>query len=79
MEKTDGTQGDSETHFHLGQRTGESDKSYTVREGDTLSRIAKTFYGDEGGYLKIYEANKDVIGPDMDALKAGMELTIPPN
>jgi nucleoid-associated protein YgaU len=78
MEKTDGTQGDSEKKFKLSQDRGGSEKSYTVREGDTLSRIAKVFYGDEGGYLKIYEANKDVIGPDMDKLKAGMELTIPP-
>jgi nucleoid-associated protein YgaU len=78
MEKADKPQAPEEKKFKLAQRKGESDKSYTVREGDTLSRIAKVFYDDEAGYMKIYEANKDLIGPDMDKLKVGMELSIPP-
>jgi nucleoid-associated protein YgaU len=53
-------------------------KSYTVKEGDTLSLIAKKIYGDESKYKKIYEANKDLIGPDPDMIKVGQELTIPP-
>ena len=53
-------------------------KKYTVKEGDTLSLIAKKIYGDESKYKKIYEANKDLIGPDPDLIKVGLELTIPP-
>ena len=52
--------------------------SYTVKEGDTLSKIAKVFFGDEAAYMKVYEANKDLIGPDPDQLKVGLEITIPP-
>ena len=52
-------------------------KTYTVQGGDTLSVIAKKFYGDEAEYQKIYDANKDLIGSDPDMIKVGQELTIP--
>jgi nucleoid-associated protein YgaU len=51
---------------------------YTVKAGDTLSKIAKKYYGDESLYLKIYEANKDQIGSSPDKIKVGMILKIPP-
>jgi nucleoid-associated protein YgaU len=38
-----------------GQRT------YVVKPGDTLSKIAKEFYGDANRWPEIYEANKDQI------------------
>lgn len=53
-------------------------KTYTVKAGDTLSVIAEKIYGDANEYQKIYEANKDAIGPDPDLIKEGLELTIPP-
>ncbi len=59
------------------QKSGTVD-TYTVKEGDTLSVIAKKIYGDESDYQKIYDANKDLIGPDPDLIKVGQELTIPP-
>lgn len=34
---------------------------YTIVSGDTLWRIAKTFYGKGAGYEDIYKANKDII------------------
>ncbi len=34
---------------------------YTVREGDTLGKIAKEFLGDASKWTEIYEANKNVI------------------
>ena len=52
-------------------------KTYTVKAGDTLSVIAKIFYGDESEYQKIYDANKDLIGSDPNKIKVGQELTIP--
>ena len=53
-------------------------KTYTVKEGDTLSKIAEKIYGDASEYEKIYKANKDLIGDDPNMIKVGQELTIPP-
>ena len=53
-------------------------ESYTVKAGDTLSKIAKKIYGDEAKYMKIYEANKDLIGKSPDDIKVGQVLKIPP-
>ena len=52
-------------------------ESYTVKEGDTLSEIAKKVYGDAAAYEKIFEANKDVL-KSADDIKVGQELKIPP-
>jgi nucleoid-associated protein YgaU len=52
-------------------------KKHTVVKGDTLSAISKKYYDDAGKYMKIYEANKDVIGANPDLIKPGMELVIP--
>jgi len=43
--------------------TGEvpSGKTHTVKQGDTLWAIAKTYYGNGALYTKIHEANKDTI------------------
>ncbi|AFZ33380.1 SCP-like extracellular (plasmid) [Gloeocapsa sp. PCC 7428] len=56
-----------------------SDQQYTVQPGDFLSAIAQRFYGDgsEAGWRKIYDANRDVIGPDPAKIEPGMVLTIP--
>lgn len=49
---------------------------YTVQEGDTLSGIAATFYGDPGKWTKILNANS-VRLPGPEYLRVGMELLIP--
>ena len=51
-------------------------KSYTVQKGDTLSKIAKNFYGEANEYKKIFEANKDQL-KDPDKIQPGQELKIP--
>ena len=51
-------------------------QTYSARSGDTLSKIAKQFYGDAGQYMKIFEANKDKLS-DPDQIQVGQELTIP--
>jgi nucleoid-associated protein YgaU len=53
-------------------------ESYEVQSGDTLAIISQQFYGDPAQWRRIYDANKDAIGPDPDKLKVGMKLTIPP-
>ena len=50
--------------------------SYTVRPGDTLSGIASAL-GTRGGWPALYEANRQAIGPDPDAIHAGNVLVIP--
>jgi nucleoid-associated protein YgaU len=54
-------------------------KTYTVKSGDTLMRLARKFYGEAnaGEYTVIYEANKKMIGPDPGKLSVGQVLTIP--
>lgn len=49
---------------------------YTVKPGDTLSKISKQFYGSANQYLKIFEANKDQL-TDPDRIEVGQELKIP--
>jgi len=52
--------------------------TYTVRSGETLCSIAQTLLGGEAHWRLIYEANREAIGPNPDAITAGMKLTIPP-
>ncbi len=50
---------------------------YVVQPGDTLRSIARDKYGDPEQWPRIYDANRDVIGDDPDALRAGSRLRIP--
>jgi nucleoid-associated protein YgaU len=52
-------------------------RTYTVKAGDSLWSIAQRFYGNGESWQKIYDANTQVIGPDPNALHAGMVLHIP--
>jgi len=49
---------------------------YTVKSGDTLSKIAKQYYGDAGKYPKIFEANKPML-KHPDKIYPGQVLRIP--
>lgn len=51
-------------------------KMYTVKKGDTLSKIAKEVYGKSGDYNKIFEANKPML-KDPDHIYPGQVLRIP--
>ena len=52
-------------------------QTYTVVAGDTLSKIARKFYGQANNWNKIFQANKDQIkNPDM--IRAGQVFKIPP-
>ena len=50
--------------------------TYTVKAGDSLSKIAKQFYGEAGKWKKIHAANADKI-PNPDLIHPGLQLTIP--
>lgn len=51
-------------------------RTYTVREGDTLSRISTTVYGTSARWADIYQANRDIL-PNPNSLRVGQELRIP--
>jgi len=51
-------------------------RTYTVKAGDTLSRIAKEHYGDANQWKKIHQANADRI-KDPDKIQVGWTLNIP--
>ena len=52
------------------------DQTYTVATGDSLSKIAKHFYGNANEYMKIFDANRDKIS-DPNNIKVGQQLVIP--
>jgi LysM repeat protein len=58
-----------------GQQGG-AGRKYTVQSGDSLSKIAKQFYGNANDYNKIFEANRDKLS-DPDKIRPGQELVIP--
>ena len=51
-------------------------KTYTVKSGDTLSKIAKESYGDGNEYMRIFYANQDKL-KDPDKIQIGQVLNIP--
>ena len=51
-------------------------RTHTVVKGDTLSKLAKQYYGSAGQWKRIYEANKDQIS-DPNMIHPGQELRIP--
>jgi nucleoid-associated protein YgaU len=53
-----------------------SEASYTVKPGDTLSKIAKEHLGDANAYMAIFNANRDVL-KDPDKIFPGQVLKIP--
>jgi LysM repeat protein len=55
---------------------GQGQRRYTVKSGDTLSKISREFYGDANQYTKIFEANRSILR-DPDAIRPGQELVIP--
>lgn len=52
------------------------DTVHTVVKGDTLSKIAKHYYGDASKWKAIHEANRDLIA-NPDLIQIGWALKIP--
>lgn len=50
--------------------------TYTVKSGDTLSKIAKEKLGDANAYMEIFNANRDQL-EDPNQIKPGQVLKIP--
>lgn len=56
--------------------SGRGGQTYTVKAGDTLSKVSKQFYGDPNQYMRIFYANRNKLS-DPDKIQVGQELTIP--
>jgi LysM repeat protein len=54
----------------------ETELFHQVVAGDTLSALAQKYYGKAGMYMKIYEANRDIL-TNPDLIKIGQKLRIP--
>ena len=59
-----------------GSSSAGAGQTYTVKPGDTLSKIAKQLLGDGNAYMSIFNANKDQLS-DPDKIKPGQVLKIP--
>jgi nucleoid-associated protein YgaU len=53
-----------------------AEQTYTVKAGDTLSKIAKDHLGDANAYHAIFDANRDQLS-DPDKIKPGQVLKLP--
>ncbi len=51
-------------------------QTYTVKAGDSLSKISKQLYGDANKYMTIFEANRDQLS-DPDKIRPGQVLKVP--
>ena len=49
---------------------------YEIVSGDTLSAVAKKYYGKSSAYMRIFEANREVI-KDPNKIYVGQKLRIP--
>lgn len=56
--------------------SGGQQRTYTVKPGDSLSKISKELYGNANDYMKIFEANRDVLS-DPNKISPGQTLKIP--
>ena len=52
-------------------------EQYTVKSGDSLSKIAKAHYGDAMKWKHLYEANRALIGDNPDIIHPGQVLKLP--
>jgi nucleoid-associated protein YgaU len=62
--------------IHVVAGATDESKWYEVKSGDTLSKIAREFYGDANRYSAIFEANKPMLS-DPDKIYPGQMLRIP--
>ena len=58
------------------QNNAPQSKFYTVKSGDTLSKISKECYGDANRYNEIFKANQPLL-TSVDKIYPGQQLRIP--
>lgn len=53
-----------------------TERYHLVASGDTLGHIAQKYYGKANEYMRIFEANRDILD-DPNLIKVGQKLKIP--
>lgn len=76
IKQIDATHADLTPDLSIDGRLPVPSRMYRVVAGDTLSKIAKHFYGDSGLARKIFEANTNQL-VDPKKIKPGQKLVIP--
>jgi nucleoid-associated protein YgaU len=81
IEKVDGTDLESPPPAEAPESDAQAAETaegefYEIKSGDTLSKIAKQFYGNANKYPLIFEANREVI-KDPDKIYPGQMIRIP--
>lgn len=59
------------------EASAHSGETYTVKPGDSMWAIAQQYLGNGNDWMKIYEANKELIGGQPDLIHPGYVLKIP--
>jgi nucleoid-associated protein YgaU len=65
-----------EDNFAGTPQQAQQPRVHEVQSGETLSAIAKKYYGDANAYNRIFEANRPMLG-DPDEIYPGQVLVIP--
>jgi nucleoid-associated protein YgaU len=68
--------GEVTMRFHAPPQGVRRGLTYVIQPGDSLGKIAREHYGDEGRYMAIFEANKDVLA-DPSLVVVGQEIVLP--
>jgi len=58
------------------QPSAPRNREYVIKSGDSLSKIAKAYYGDANKWNEIFEANRDKI-KDANMIHPGQKIIIP--
>jgi nucleoid-associated protein YgaU len=64
------------TQSNTARPGAQTQRDYTIQSGDSLSKIARQFYGNPNDWQKIYQANKDKI-KDPNLIHPGQKIIIP--
>ena len=72
-----GVQAEADAGMEAASQAAKQVRKHIVQAGESLSLIAKHYYGDVHRWKEIYEANKAVVGSNPDLIKPGQELVIP--
>ena len=67
---------ESNTPEQGGSSSWNFEQWHEVVSGDTLSKLAKQYYGDSSLYMKIFEANRSIL-KDPNLIRVGQRLRIP--
>ncbi len=75
-QQTSGSTAANQSNIQVASSAGYQPTFYQVQSGDTLSLIAKKFYGNSSDYQKIFKANQPMLS-DPDKIYPGQTLRIP--